>query len=217
MLQFLTITILSVFAAMTVAAQSDRNKVEFYGGYSFLRTDTGLDEDFEDAEIDSNFNSHGFNASLTGNVHRYVGIKGDFSTHSKSRSFSDGTDSGSVKFRTNQFLGGLQFKDNKTDGKRVKPFAHILAGIANQKISGSGSFYEPPEGGTTTVDFSGSTNNFAMVFGGGIDVKVSKRVDIRLIQIDYNPIFFRDQAFDDFSLSGRTQNNFRIGVGIVIH
>lgn len=219
-LQLLTISILSVFAAMTVAAQSDRNKVEFYAGYSFLRTDTGLDEDLEDVDIDSNFNSHGFNASLTGNVHRYVGIKGDFSTHSKSRSFSDGTDSGSIEFRTNQFLGGLQFKDNKTDGKRVKPFAHILAGIANQKISGTGTFYEPPVsvgGGTTTVDFSGSTNNFAMVFGGGIDVKLSKRVDLRIIQVDYNPIFFRDQDFDDFTLSSRTQNNFRFGFGIVIH
>lgn len=56
-----------------------------------------------------------------------------------------------------------------------------------------------------------------MVFGAGIDVKVSKRVDIRIIQFDYNPIFFREQDFDDFTLAGRTQNNFRIGVGIVIH
>lgn len=63
---------------MSVAAQSDRNKFEFYGGYSYLRTDTGLDEDLEDLDVDSNFNSHGFNASLTGNVHRYVGLKADF-------------------------------------------------------------------------------------------------------------------------------------------
>ncbi|MBK8465452.1 MAG: outer membrane beta-barrel protein [Chloracidobacterium sp.] len=216
MLQFVTVAVLLVFSAMSVAAQSDRNKFEFYGGYSYLRTDTGLDEDLEDLDVDSNFNSHGFNASLTGNVHRYVGLKADFSTHSKSRSFTDGTDTASIKFRTNQFLGGLQFKDNKVDGKRVKPFAHVLAGVANQKITASGS-YIIPEGGSTTFDDSASTNNFAMVFGAGIDVKVSKRVDIRIIQFDYNPIFFREQDFDDFTLAGRTQNNFRIGVGIVIH
>lgn len=217
-LRLLISTIALVFGLSVIAqAQSDTNRVEFYGGYSFMRTDTGLDEDIDDFDVDSNFNSHGFNASLTGNVHRYVGLKGDFSTHSKSRSFTDGTDTATLKLRTNQFLGGLQFKDNKTDGKRVKPFAHILAGVANQKITARGTFYTPPEGGSTSFDESASTNNFAMVFGAGIDVKVSKRVDIRIFQFDYNPIFFREQDLDDVSLSGRTQNNFRIGVGIVFH
>src|ERR671920_476397 len=41
--------------------------------------------------------------------------------------------------------------------------------------------------------------------GGGVDFRVSPRVDIRAIQFDYNPTRF----------SGETTHNFRIGVGII--
>ncbi len=223
-LRLLISTISLVFVFSVIAqAQSENNRVEFYGGYSYMHTDTGFNQDLDvpESDVDLNFNSHGFNASLTGNVHRYVGLKFDFSTHSKSRSFDDGTTSGSVKLRTNQFLGGIQFKDNRKEGSRVRPFAHILAGLANQKLSGTNIDYIPPDviGGTTPVNFSGSSNDFAMVFGGGIDVNVSKRVAIRIIQFDYNPIFRRDQDIPelDVTLPGRTQNNWRIGAGIVFH
>jgi hypothetical protein len=48
---------------------------------------------------------------------------------------------------------------------------------------------------------------FAGAFGGGLDIRASDRVDVRVIQFDYNPT----RLFDS------TQHNFRIGVGIVIH
>jgi hypothetical protein len=54
-----------------------------------------------------------------------------------------------------------------------------------------------------------------MVFGGGLDVKVHKRVDVRVFQIDYNPIWFKGN--DNLELDSRLQNNIRIGFGIVIH
>jgi hypothetical protein len=53
-----------------------------------------------------------------------------------------------------------------------------------------------------TVD---DATSFAMALGGGVDLRVGKRIDLRLIQFDYTPTFFG---------SGR-QNNFRISTGVV--
>jgi hypothetical protein len=47
--------------------------------------------------------------------------------------------------------------------------------------------------------------SFAMALGGGLDLRVSKRIDVRLVQFDYTPTFFGP---------GR-QDNFRISAGIV--
>jgi hypothetical protein len=59
---------------------------------------------------------------------------------------------------------------------------------------------------TTPSSSSNNTlNDFARVFGGGID--------LRLIQFDYNPIFVRTRN----GIEGKTQHNFRIGVGLVFH
>ncbi len=57
------------------------------------------------------------------------------------------------------------------------------------------------------TDFTDTDTGFAGVIGGGLDIRASKRFDIRVIQIDYNPT----HVFDN------TQHNFRIGAGIVIH
>ena len=69
-------------AASTAMGQDDINKVETYVGYSYLSTDTGLDD--VDSDFDNRLGSNGINASITGNPHRYIGIKGDFSFHQKS-------------------------------------------------------------------------------------------------------------------------------------
>ena len=70
------------------------------------------------------------------------------------------------------------------------------------------------------LDISDSDTGFSAVIGGRIDVLVRRRVDLRLIQWDYNPARFN--VADDTALNGRnngsrTQHSFRIGVGIVIH
>ena len=181
---------LLAFAVLAASAQDDRHKFEVYGGYSYLRADVDVDH----------VNANGFEGSLTGNFHRYVGAKFDFSTHSKTYSFNSGTATVNAKLRANQYLFGVQFKDNKEDGGRLRPFAHVLAGVANSRATISGA---------TTG--SASDNNFAMVFGGGLDINASRHVAIRLIQADYNPVFSRGSG------SNNTANNFRLGFGIVFH
>jgi opacity protein-like surface antigen len=76
-------------------------------------------------------------------------------------------------------LGGPRFTYR---GERVEPYAHVLAGGA----------------------FVGSTGRFAMAVGGGVDYKVSDRFALRLVQVDYTPIF----------AEGATLNDFRVSTGV---
>lgn len=207
-----------VLSGLTMSAQ-DIRRVEFFGGYQFHNISTGLGEvnDAIGEDIfDNRITAHGFNASLTGNLTKMIGIKFDYST--TGRALLPDEPSTDLKLRINQYLGGIQIKNNEKDGPRFKPFAHILAGVANERFrctQGCDLKVVNPTEGTSTSTFSESTSSFAMVFGGGIDIRVHPRVDIRVIQLDYNPIFYGGN--ENIDLSGRTQNNFRIGFGVVIH
>jgi opacity protein-like surface antigen len=210
-LLFLAILIVAT-ASMAFAQSTDYNKVEVSAGYSQARVDTGVeDPDLEDDVADflsDRRGFHGFDASIAGNLTRYFGLKGNISGHFKSDSFTDGLDTINTRERMWNFLGGVQLKDNSKVTK-VKPFGHVLAGVARQDVR----FSSP--GFTNTFDINDT--NFAMKFGGGLDIRLSERVDLRAIEFNYNPIFRGDVTLDDEVFTGRTQHNFTIGFGIAIH
>jgi hypothetical protein len=68
------------------------------------------------------------------------------------------------------------------------------------------------------------TTSPALKIGGGIDVRISPRVDLRVIEIDYQPIFARDRrtpvsgpfVFDQ-TVKGKTAQNVTLSVGLVWH
>ena len=207
---------LSLSTTLLVAAQSssdDYKKGELFVGYSNGQIDTGLgdiDDEF-DLDLGDRETFHGFNVSGVYNVSKYFGLKADVSGVYSNRGFafnvptpSGGT--GSIGFETKSslynFLGGVQIKNNSNNG-RVKPFAHALVGAAHTRIKISGL------GCSVGVDCTGfeggSETNFAGAFGGGLDIRLSKRVQLRAIQVDYNPIWF----------DGGRQNNIRLGFGFV--
>jgi hypothetical protein len=197
---------LLVCAASSALAQSsgDYNKVEVFAGYSRNSIDDDVDEDFDDVPGTGNSRSdfNGFNLSITRNVSRRVGLKFDFAGHYDREDINIGSVANiELKSSIYSYMGGVQFKDNSTE-KRFKPFAHILAGgaTARFKIRGSGSL--PPG-----FSFNESDNAFSAVVGGGFDIRAGKRVDIRLVQVDYNQTRFGDSA----------QHNVRVGFGVVIH
>ena len=110
-----------IACASIAAAQSDYKKFEFFGGYSHNRVDTGLGDD--DPSVQDIFNEregfHGFEVSATGNLTRYIGIKGDFSAHFKNTTFPVPGVAGAnvdVDSRLYNFLGGVQIKDNSNEG-----------------------------------------------------------------------------------------------------
>lgn len=170
---------------------------------------------------------NGFDASATFNLSRYVGIKGNVSGHFKSASFTDTFEVGpgetfianvNTRERIYNYLAGIQVKDNGTKS-RVKPFAHALFGVARQTVR----FRMPASEGSSGFDARANETSFAMKLGGGLDVRVSERIDVRLFEFNYNPIFARERPLAGagitvpITVNGRTAHNFTIGVGIVFH
>lgn len=207
-LAFSLTVISSMIAFGQTKAVDDYKKAEFFIGYSSGQVDTGIDSGnslnsfFEDRE---SFN--GFNASGVYNISRYFGIKGDISGTYKSNTFSEPTDGGTIAFKSNRslynFLGGVQVKDNSSD-TRFKPFAHAMigAGHARNKISDFTCTGVCP---AVVPNDTFSDTGLAGVIGGGLDVRLNKNIQIRAIQLDYNPV----------KVFGSTDHNMRIGAGIV--
>jgi opacity protein-like surface antigen len=216
MRNLLLLILFTVCAAPVALAQTtddEYHKAEFFAGFSHNRVDTGLaDEDFDDDpgfdddDFDDFFDQrtgfNGFNISATGNFHPFLGAKFDFSGHYRNSDFVLDTTQADVRSSLYNVLGGVQVKDNRIDsGSRLKPFAHALVGvgIARTEFNGSDDL--------GVIDDDISETGFAGAFGGGLDIRLSEKVDLRAVQLDYNPTRFFDS----------TQHNFRIGVGFVFH
>lgn len=203
--------------AAVASAQSsdDFKKVEVFAGYSNGQVDTGLDSGssavdfFRDRE---NFN--GFNVSGVYNFTRYFGVKGDVSGTYNSKRFNGTADVGgtlvniSVKNSSSfyNFLGGVQVKDNAKSG-RFKPFAHALigAGHARTKVSDYACSPSTVCPAVFIPDSEFSETGLAGAFGGGLDIRLNNKIQIRAFQVDYNPV----------RVNGQTQSNVRFGAGIV--
>ena len=204
------VTLSSLFAF--AQTKSDYNKFEVYGGYSNGQIDTGIDtgNSFR-SFFDDRRPFNGFEASGVYNISRYFGIKGDVSGTYNNTNFSfvvpnPGGPANVVQFDTKNslynFLGGVQIKDNASDA-RFKPFAHAMIG-AGHGTTKVGSV-TCPAGVDCSSLVDNSETGFAGAFGGGLDIKVTKHVDFRAFQVDYNPIKF----------DSGTQHNVRLGIGFV--
>lgn len=179
-----------VFSNFVVAQEEEIDKAEIFAGYSGATLFTG--DDFEPIE-------NGFNVSAVYNVHRYVGVKVDASGTYRnvngnflSTSFASLP---SARYQAVHSLynvtAGVQFKDNSRDAK-VKPFAHVLAGYGKhfdefKNACPSGAICPP-----FNVDFEG----VSLVFGGGVDYKINRRIAVRIIQFDLNPIIHKTAGGD---------------------
>jgi len=201
---------IAALTAVFVSAQAvdDYKKGEFYVGYSNGQVDTGLDSGSTAADFFRDRQTfHGFEASGGG-------VKGDISgTYNGSRftgNFDVGGSPATVSFDTDSslynFLGGVQIKDNSRSG-RFKPFAHALVGAGHARTKFS-DFTCAPGNLCTAIfvpDESTSGTGFAGAFGGGLDIRLNDKFQIRAFQVDYNPV----------RIEGNTQHNVRFGAGIV--
>ena len=195
------------WASLAAAQSDDYKKYEFFAGYSFNQVGNDIDDD---DVINEPEGFKGFNTSITGNVSRYFGLKFDFSGHFKSQTspfgpLANGID---IDSRLYNFLGGVQVKDNSSEST-FKPFAHALVGAAHlrNRVNINNDVCIAIVPSPCPPDFTEKDTGFAGAFGGGIDIRASNRFDIRLIQIDYNPM----------RLFNGKQHSIRVGVGIVFH
>jgi opacity protein-like surface antigen len=165
---------------------------------------------------------HGFNLGAKYNLSPTLGIRTDFSAYfNKDRSvdtFGTGadahTDTNSFDEKTYVLVIGPEVR---REYGSWRPFAHAMAGVARQTATDT-------QTSTGPFDFTihDRTTSLALKVGGGIDVRISPRLDLRVIEIDYEPIFAKDrhtpvQGFFDQSVKGKTAQNVTLSVGIVWH
>lgn len=132
-------------------------KYEIFGGYSYVSDDIQRER----------LNLNGFEASVNRNITDWFGIEGNVAGH-----YGD--------HDHHSFMAGPKFT---YQGKVVRPFVHVLAG----------------------VDVVGSADSaFTMAVGGGLDARVNDRISIRVVQVDYHPLFY-----------GTTAHNVRVSAGVV--
>jgi opacity protein-like surface antigen len=193
----------------------DHSKIEIYGGYSFL-----LQEGFE-TEVDGindvlngRLHFHGADLSATFNFSRYVGAQFDFSIHRRDEDLADFGLLGEAEANIQNYLFGVQVKNNSKDGPWFRPFGHFLAGFSRQRLEFESPLLIPIIGDD---EFSIRKNSFALDMGGGIDINLTKNFSIRPVKLDYLPVFVDDFESLGVVFTGRTQHNFRAGAGLLFH
>lgn len=212
---------LFILSSATVA---QNKRADFFIGYSNLQAEGVPNNNdpgnvFSDDFFDRRTGLHGVHLSATGYFNNFVGITGDFSFHRKEDTFdfSGGTDR--LDTRVLYFMAGPKVKFR--NASRVEPFAHVLAGGAHTRFEVNTTDTFP--GGTFDTSFDTGATDFAMAVGGGVDVRLSDNFSLRLIQIDYAPVFLKDRSINrlgaagailPFTLEGQRQDNIRISIGL---
>lgn len=173
------------------AAAQDFPKVELFGGFQFLRASG---KDFSKMV-------KGWNASVSGNLSKYVGIEGAFTgTYGDFYDIDGEPDDPNIdvnaRVHNYSYLFGPRFTARS---HRITGFAHFLFGGYRTSIAAAAS--DP--------NASLSSNDFAWAVGGGLDVNAGKHLAIRPAQIDYIQI----RTGDDFA---GNLNAFGYSAGLVL-
>lgn len=177
MRRFMWVIGLLVVAALPARAQNTP-MIEVMGGYSYLRPDSS------GAALSMN----GWQASVTENLNHWFGGTAEFSGYYANATPASGPPD--INVNAQSFLFGPQFSHRKSSS--FTPFGHILVGA----FRGSQGY----------LGISQPKTDFAAAFGGGIDIKIHKKVALRIIQADYIATPFLNQR----------QDNIRLSAGIVL-
>jgi hypothetical protein len=182
-------------------------KAEIFGGYSYLRNNSNGFNGWE-GQGTVNFSRHlGITAQFDGNYRN--ALSGPLSSITSITSFL-GISPG-VNQHFYDFLVGptatARFGKNAV-------FAHALFGGAHSSLSAGVGL--PFVGGLSSGVTSAT--GFAMDFGGGIDIGLTRHIALRAAQVDYLQTRFNAADALSFGLTtstGARQNNFRYSAGIV--
>jgi hypothetical protein len=180
------------------AGTEKETRATVFGGYSYLRNNT------------NGFN--GWEAQGTFNFNRYLGVTADVSGASLTPfSFSAlGFSAGTYQHLNNYLFGPTV----TAILGRSAVFAHALFGEAHSSL---GAGVGVPIIGGISSDIT-SAHAFAMAFGGGIDIGLTRHLAVRAVQVDYLRSQFNatDALTTGLSSSlGNRQNSFRYSTGVV--
>lgn len=165
----LAVLLVALAVALPAYAQDER-KAEISLGYQLLT--------FSDEEVDETF-SRGWYADVAGNIGPIFAVVaqvgGSYKTLEETETFLGVTSTVTASLKLHQFLGGVRVGPRH---KAVSPYAEFLVGGVNGSADVEGSVV----GGGQTIfstSESDSSTEFAVQFGGGITIWLSKAVGIR--------------------------------------
>jgi len=180
------------FAALLAGAPAhaqDAPKIDLFGGYSYVHANVVI--------TGTGINLNGGSASVAYNVNHWFGVAFDFGGYMQGNVANSGA---SLTFET--FLAGPRF--SLRTRSKLTPFVQVLLGGGHA----GGTVYTSPLGSALAP--LGTSNAFAFTAGGGLDLKVSSAISLRLFQADY--------MYTQFSnANNNRQNNLRLSAGIVFN
>lgn len=181
----------------TGIASAQEDKVEVFGGYSYLRVNPG------NGANSANFN--GGSGSIAYNVLPWVGVVADVGGYHWGGSAADEITGGTVV----SYLFGPKVSYHVGP---IKPFVQALFGGVHGSLSGTrcetGGSRVHPEGCTTESETL-TDNAFGMAVGGGLDWNVTHHLGVRLVQAEYVLTNFNENFIESTS-----QNNVRVSAGV---
>ena len=183
-----------------------------FAGYSLLHANNDLGSSLGSSNFNLGGNLNGWEAQGTLNFTRNFGVTADFSGNSKQLAgfsalgFSAGTQQHMYNFLFGPTVTGYFGKSSV--------FWHALFGAAHSSL-GAGVSVPFLGGISAPID---NANAFAMAFGGGLDIGLSRHFAIRAAQVDLIRTNFNSIDAIASGLSSNTsnsQNNIRYSGGII--
>ena len=197
------VAVLAAFLSFALtAAATDVPGFETYLGYDWVRFNPNT------ASIPS-FDANGGSGQFVYNFHKGIGLAFDAGAVTKD------TFSGVFSNRQTHFLIGPRY--GFYNHSRFTPFGEVLFGGANASVSTSilkAPMVLPSSSITIPDDVSAnltaSRTSFAMMAGGGLDIRLSKHITYRLFDADY----FLTRPVSFISGENVNKNNVRLTTGV---
>jgi len=202
---FLLLLMALVCAPAVLAQDRDYSRYEFVGGYAFERASNNAQTVDKNGRVTFNGNTvlfdekyqsyNGFYGEFNQNITRHIGIVTSFVGTYDTSNYVD-LKTGNVfpaHVQRYDLLIGPRYNWRLSG---ITPFVHAMAGFTHLRTN-----FDAALSSQKTRDTS-----FAMAFGGGLDVHAFEHIDLRVVQVDYQPTFF----------NGTHQNNIRVGAGVKI-
>jgi len=167
-----------LFGFSVLAVAQDVPVAEVFGGYSYVRVNPTAQQSSDSVNL------NGFSTSIALNANKIAGVVVDFGGY-----YGTVPNESNVNLHIYSLMFGPRINIRK--GK-VTPFVQALFGYAHAAVVSNDTTYS-------------KENDFAMAYGGGVDINVNKHISIRPAQVEYVGI----KSGQDLL------NNFRYSAGII--
>lgn len=168
-----------VFLASPLLAQN-LSKGEIFGGYQYSNLSDGI--------ATKRLSSNGWNAGFAYYFSRRVGLKADLGG-----AYATDNTSSAQPFRVHNYTYTFGPVFSARSNGRLTPFGEVLFGRYHETLAG----------------YPNSDSAFAMLAGGGVDVKIVRQFSVRAVQVDW--LYTRPPSAAVFL----NANSVRIVTGIV--